>query len=184
MANLLEWIKGIIIFIFINIVFYLWWTNIFSNLIEWVGTDMLGIGASAVTSLAILKTFAWISFILLYLTTAPVYLIYSIIQGSSGNAKTNPIDLLIGLGVWMISMPLLIIFYGVFYYIQSSLSTATSTIMDSASITIADQITWLLGLVGIIIITVAPFYFILRGYGLNLFGNKVNEGLGGTILAQ
>lgn len=173
MANLIEWFKGISIFIFINIVFYLWWTNIFSNLIEWVGTDMLGIGAGAVTSLAILKTMAWISFIIIYLATAPIYMIYCIIQGSSGNNKTNPLDLLIGLGVWMISMPLLTIFFGVMYYIINSLSSATATIMDASSITLADQISWLFVLIGVTVITLAPFYYIMRAYG-------VNTVLGGT----
>lgn len=164
MANMNEWAKGIGMFLFTSIMFYFFWDNIFLNLINWAGTDMMSTGLAS--SVLILKTIAWSSFLIVYLAVSPLYLVYCIIAGSRNDVETDPIELLKGIGIWAITMPLAIIILGVMYFLISTLGGATTNIMGASNITFADQIAWIITLLAMIGVTIAPFIYIIKGYGL------------------
>lgn len=172
MANLNEIGKGITFFIFVTIMAYFLWNNIFSNIIEFVGTDVFSIGADATDSIVILKTIAWVSFVLLYLAIGGVYLLFTIISGSKGEIETHPTEFLIALGLWSILMPFLTFIYGLVYYLQSSLATASTGLMDASSLTLANQFSWLFALIELVVLVTVPFIFVIKGYGVNLFGKQ------------
>lgn len=171
MANLQEWAKGGLFFIFVTIMFYFYWTNIFSNLLEYVGTDWLGVGADSVNSLKILKSISWVSFIIIYISTGVGYLLFCILAGSRNDVDTSPLDLLKGIGIWAISLPFFSVLYSIMYMLITTLSTATSGLMDAESLSFATQFSWFLALMGVGAVTIAPFYYILKGYGVD-FGRR------------
>lgn len=177
MANIKEWIKGIGIFIFTSIMFYFFWDNIFLNLINWAGTDFICAGEVActsglATSFTILKTTAWVSFIAIYLAVSPLYLIFCIMNGARNDIESNPIELLKGLGIWAVSMPFLVIILGIIYRLIESLESATSSFID---VTIAGNFAWVITLLVMIGVTIFPFIFIVKGYGIKSI-EKVLEG--------
>lgn len=192
MANIKEWIKGILMFVLVTFIFYFWWQNIFSNILEFVSTDLFSTGAT--TSLSIMKTMAWISLIFIYLGGGPIYLIYTIIAGTKDDVTTEPENILIGIGIWMVSMPILMALFGIGYYLIDTMSRivgtqtstitslggteSTTTLMDAGSITLANQFSWFLLLGGVIIITLVPLYYIIKAYGVNLLGEKKDSNMG------
>lgn len=170
MPNIKEWGKGISFFLFVTLLFYFLWNNIFSNIIEFVGTDIFSIGESA--SIAILKTTAWTSFLMIYLGISGVYLIYSIIAGSQGNVKTEPIEFLKAIGIWSILMPIFSFIFGLIYKLQEGLISGTTGLMDATSFTTANTFTWIIALIGLAGLTGIPFIYIIKGYGINITGEN------------
>lgn len=164
MANLGEQLKGITFFIFVTILFYFLWSMIFSNIIEFVGTDLFNIGTEAGTSLGILKTLAWVSFIFLYLSVGGVYLFYSIIMGSKGEIDTNPIMLLKAIGVWSVMMPFLTFIYGLMFFLVDTLNGAN--LINDGMETTASGFAWIMALIAVTFMTLVPFYYVLLGYGV------------------
>lgn len=173
MADLKEWAKGITFFMFVTIMFYFFWTNIFSNIISFLGSDIFGIGADATTSLTILKSMGWVSFIVLWLTTSPIYLIFAITAGSRNEVKTQPIELLKGIGMWCLLMPVLSFVYGLVHFLVSILNGAN--IVDAGMQSTATGFSWVLGLIVLVAMTGIPFYFVLKGYGVDIGGKKNGE---------
>lgn len=177
MAKFANYIKGILMFLVITLMFYYYWDNIFSNLIEFVGTDWLdAVDGDRSTSLAILKSVAWISFVVLYLAVGPILLIVNIIS----DKDTKPLETFKGIGIWALTMPIFSIFYGVMYLIIDTLNDVminNPELMDEATRTTADTFSWIFGLLGLAILTAVPFYFVLKGYGLDLGfgGGERNE---------
>ena len=137
---------------------------------------MLGTGLTA--SITILYAMAWVSFIVIYLTVCPLYLVYAIMVGSRNDVTTDPISLLKGIGVWAISLPLMTVILGVMYKLIDTLTTATSSLMDSGSLAMADSFSWIVTLIAIIAINIYPFICIVKGYGINL--QKENDVMGGA----
>ena len=170
MAQINEYIKGIVMFILTSLMFYYWYDNIFLNLITWAGTDLLSTGLT--TSITILYAMAWVSFVIIYITVCPLYLVYAIMIGSKNDVKTEPIELLKGVGVWAVSLPLMTIILGLMYKLIDTLNTATASLMDSGSLTMADNFSWIITLLVIIAVNVYPFICIVKGYGIKLFGDK------------
>lgn len=177
MADIREWIKGISFFVFVTLLFYYFWTNIFSNIIAFVGTDIFNIGDS--TEIAILKGMVWASFVILYLSVGSIYLVYSIIGGSKGDIKTRPLEFLKAIGIWVVLMPFLTFIYGLVYYMQTSLASATSTVLDNTSLTTASTFTWVFALLILVTLVVVPFIYVIKGYGVELFGG--GEKTGGEV---
>lgn len=155
-------------FFFVSLMFYFLWEYIFSNIIEFIGTDIFGIGSTAATSLAIMKTATWISFIFLFLGVGGVYLIYAIVQGTSGNIKTRPLNFLYAIGAWCFLTPLFHLLHGIIYYMTTALNA--TDVMNAGMETTATTFAWILGLVAMVAMIAIPAYFILKGYGKNLFG--------------
>lgn len=175
MANISEWIKGITFFIFVSLLFYFLWHNIFSNLIDFVGTDMFNIGSDGNTSLLLMKGGAWVSFVILYLGVGGVYLIYAMMAGSTNEIKTQPLYFLVAIAVWSVMMPILTIIFGLVYFMSTTLATATGNMMDATSLTTANSFSWILALISMLGLIGFPFYFVLKGYGINLFGEKEEQ---------
>lgn len=170
MANLGEWAKGITFFMFVTIMFYFLWDNIFSNIIDFVGTDIMNIGSNANTSIAIMKTATWVSFVLLYLGVGGVYLFHTIIVGANGNIETKPLELLKAIGIWAVAMPFLTFLYGLTYVLVDVMNN--SNIIDSSLETTASKFSWIFSLIIFIALTVFPFIYVIKGYGIDLFGGK------------
>jgi len=170
MADIKEWVKGITFFLFVSIMFYFFWNNIFVNIINFLGTDIFQIGAEAVTSLKILKTIGWVSFIVMWLTTAPIFLIFAITAGSRNEVKTQPIELLKGIGLWALLMPVLSFIYGIVHYLVTILNGAD--IIDAAMEQTATGFSWIFAIIILVAMTGIPFYFILKGYGVDIGGKK------------
>lgn len=162
-------------FLFTSIMFYFFWDNIFMNLINWAGTDMMNTGLT--NSVNTLKSFAWVSFILVYLLSSPIYLLFCLISGVRNDVNTEPIEILKGIGIWAVSIPLMIILLGIMYNLIGGLGEATNNIMDTASLTFADNISWIITLLVMIVINVFPLFFIMKGYGINNV-TKMLEGEG------
>lgn len=118
--------------------------------------------------------FAWVSFALVYLLTCPVFLIYSLISGSRDNVETNPIELLKGIAVWVVSLPFALVIFKIVDTLVSALNS--SNILDAANQTVATQFSWILGLILIVGMTLLPFYFIMKGYGQFQDGIKIGDG--------
>lgn len=170
MADIKEWFKGISFFLVATLLFYFFWDNIFLNIIEFLGTDIFGIGAEATTSLTILKAIGWVSFIFLWITTVPAYLIFAMIAGARNEVKTRPLKLLQGIGVWAVMNPVLSFIYGLIHFLVSILNSAD--IIETSMETTATQISWVLGIIILLGMTLIPFYFIIQGYGFDIGGNK------------
>lgn len=173
MPNLGNWIKGIVMFILVTMIYFFWYPNIFSTILGMLGTDYAQSGE--IISLQILTTLGWVTFVFAYLALGPIFLIYSIIAGSSGNVNTSIKDLLIGLGVWILSMPLLSVFFAIMYIIITTTSGATTGLMDASATTMADNFSWFFVLMGVLIGALAPFYWIIKGYGVKLGWGGTNE---------
>jgi len=172
-ADIKEWAKGISFFMFVTVFFYFFWNNIFLTIINFLGTDIFGIGAEAVTSLTILKSLGWVSFIVMWLSTAPIYLIFAITAGSRNEVKTQPLQLLKGIGLWTVLMPFLTFIYGIVYYLVTILNG--TKIIDSGMEQTATGFSWVLAIIVLIIMTAIPFYYILKGYGIKI-GEKQKNG--------
>lgn len=172
MADIREWGKGITFFLFVTLMFYFLWTNIFSNIIEFVGSDVFQIGTEAGTSMAIMKAMAWVSFVLLYLSIGGIYLIYSIIIGARGG-KTYPLEFLKAIGLWAILMPFLTFIYGLTFYMVDTLNA--SNVIDTGMETTATMFSWILGLIVMTALVIFPFIFIIKGYGINIMGERKDE---------
>lgn len=164
MADIQEWIKGITFFLFASFLFYFFWDNIFSNIITYVGTDLFNIGSEGTASIAILKTVGWVSFTFLWLTTVPIYAFYTILSGSRNDVKTQPLELLKGIGIWTIMMPFLSFIYALIHFLVTSLNN--SQIIDSTLQDTATNLSWVMGTILLLILTFIPFYYILKGYGI------------------
>lgn len=126
---------------------------------------MLGTGET--TSITILKTMAWVSFIFIYLSVSPIYLFYSIVNGSKGGEKTKPLNFLKAISVWSVSMILLIIIFGLVFNLVSILNGIDIAPEIESS---ATTFSWIITLLAIIGINIVPFYYIIEGYGINLIG--------------
>jgi hypothetical protein len=161
MVEIREIIKGITIFIFTTLLFYFLWQNIFSNILDWAGTNFITGSPDASTN--ILKAFAWVSFIVLYLFSSPIFLVYSIITGSRDEVKTKPLEILKGISIWCVSMPLA----SVVYLIVDSIVTSGAGIgtMDAGALAMAITMSWLIAFIVIVVVDLVPFIFILKGYG-------------------
>lgn len=170
MAQLTEWAKGITFFIFATLLYYYFWDNIFSNIINFLGTDIFGIGSEGTTSIAIMKTMAWISFVFLYLSTSGAYLIYTIIIGTQNNLKTNPLELLKAIGIWTIIMPFLTFIYGLIHFLTYNLNTAN--ILNATDQATASQFSWILAIIMLLAMIGIPFLYILKGYGADIIGTN------------
>ena len=174
MVNIREPAKGITFFIFITLMFYFLWGNIFSNIIEFASTDFFG--TSDTGSLAILKTIAWVSYIFLYLSVSTVFLIFSIIQGVTSNVRTRPLELFKAIGAWCILMLLISFVFGLIVMLQTTLS-GVGIISDSlgSDVSQANTFTWIIGFLSLLGLILVPFYYVLKGYGVDVFGDEDEE---------
>lgn len=170
MANIQEWAKGITFFIFVTLMFYFLWQYIFSGVIDFMGQDIFGIGSEGSTSIAILKTAAWVSFIFLYLGTGGVYLFYSIIIGTTGTIVTEPLQLLKGIALWVILTPILSFFYGLTHILVTALNN--SNILDATLQGEATTFSWIFALIILAMTIILPFIYILKGYGVDIMSRK------------
>ena len=132
-------------------------------------------GVTDVGSIAILKTFAWISFVLLFIASVPMFIFYTILQGSKNQGSSHPLEILKGIACWLIIAPIGLIMYVMLASLTSGLTTATTSLMDSSSLTMASNFSWLVGFLCIALTNAFPFYYILRGYGQLDMGTKQNN---------
>lgn len=173
MADIREWAKGLATFALVTLAYYFLWQNVFSNIIEMMTQDLLNIGSEANTSMAIMKAIAWATFVILYLATGGVYLIYTIMVGAKGKITTKPVELLKAIGVWSVAMPIMVLIHGIVYIMTNTLTD--SGMLDAGGQNIATNFSWILAILSIIVLIGIPFTYVLKGYGVDLFGTNKEE---------
>lgn len=172
MAELKEWLKGITFTIFGALLFYFFWNNVFANILNFVLTN----GLTDTQDTQILGAIAWVSFVLLFIMSVPVYFIYSIIVGASRDQKTHPLEILKGIAVWCVMMPFLVMVTAIVSGLIDALPTisgeaqniATGQTVSWSNADILSGVStfgWFMAFVAVIGMVFVPFYYILKGYG-------------------
>lgn len=165
MAKIGEWFKGITFFIFVTLMFYFFWDNIFQNLLNFAGSFVGSSGGTYDTSYRIISTMSWISFVFLYIMVCPGFLLFSIINGANGEKETKPLELLKSVGIWALITPILVMVFMILSTLISAFSGNPGN-LDTGSFAMFNSFSWLLGGITLIGMCAFPFYFALKGYNV------------------
>lgn len=177
MVSFKEPIKGVLTFLLVSLFFYFAWSSLFNGFLTLL-----------INTSSYLGVFGWASFIGLWVFTAPVFLFYSIAIGSKGGVTTKPLEIFKGIGAWGIAMTLLMVIWLVFFgnggswggflnmidtFPQngtiSSFSDGSVQTWDATADFDAQNGLWSLAvLVLLTLTTCVPFYWITKGYGIDI----------------
>lgn len=152
MANLEEWVKGVLTLLLGGLLYYFYWDNIFLYIINFVNAEDTILGA-----------FAWVSFVLMFILTVPVYVIYTFIAGAT-DRETSPKHLLMAIGIWCVLMPFAVIVLALVNGLITPLESIG--IMGATENALANKFSMFITLMGIVAMNVYPFIYIFKGYGL------------------
>lgn len=165
MARFTEALKGIGMFLLVNVLFYSGW-NIFNGL--------LGFSVSeGDTTTGYLGAFAWISFILIYICIGIIYPIYAIIINFDDEKETNFFAMIKGLVYWVAGTIGGIVIYRIADGILSVLtSDPIDAVVGTAEATSISTTTSLIG--WLFVLTIYIIYFIILPL------NQISKGFQGT----
>lgn len=178
-ANLGEVFKGIAVFLFGSFLFYFGWNTFFGGTLTYLTSVSSYLGA-----------LGWFSFLLVYIFSCPAYMIYCIVVGSRGQ-KTDVTQIGLGIVIWFVGMIAITGCYYVFFYPNvglvellggttisgtiNSIDTGQSQNWNNNDVTsVVTQIGSLGTIVVMLIFALAPMYFFMKGYGINLGGQSQN----------
>lgn len=69
-------------------------------------------------------------------------------------------------------MPFLTVIYIIITSLTETLGTATTTMMDATSTGTASTFSWILAIIILMILTIVPFIYVIKGYGINILGKE------------